>query len=349
MISFEQLIKVTGQIEVKRVRECALVSGLLTFPLRTVRDIQIDQDLHEAYERLDQTDPCVEGELNQWLELDDRGAPTDNDEDGAKTPTGHEPALPERGATEDRERMVRIPMPVRRASRIFTSRIEPPASPKKRELRDEMQITFQVNNPKKLGSKIHTAYERYKAAQTVSEARALGAFGTMIKYDVEKSYTVPGHALHEKSSQRQIRRRRYTGQQPGTKSVRGPADQPLINRGSTADFVPPSVYIKFRLFVLPKKRPGQCLRYAVGQERGLFLCWIDPTASRSTQPRASSPPRRAPPRLDWPVVCFGFAFDKSCVTSLPWLSWHKRQHHSWRLGAPRTACLERWVRFVCVV
>ena len=34
---------------------------------------------------------------------------------------------------------------------------------------------------------------------------------------------------------------RYTGQQPGTKSARGPADQPLINRGSNADFVPPSV------------------------------------------------------------------------------------------------------------
>ena len=31
MISFEQLIKVTGRIEVKRVRECALVPGPLTF------------------------------------------------------------------------------------------------------------------------------------------------------------------------------------------------------------------------------------------------------------------------------------------------------------------------------
>ena len=27
-------------------------------------------------------------------------------------------------------------------------------------------------------------------------------------------------------------------------------DQPLVNRGATAGFVPPSVYIGFRLFVL---------------------------------------------------------------------------------------------------
>ena len=47
----------------------------------------------------------------------------------------------------------------------------------------------------------------------------------------------PGHALHEKGLQRQ-KRRRSTGQQPGTTSARGPADKPRINRGSTGDFVP---------------------------------------------------------------------------------------------------------------
>ena len=36
-------------------------------------------------------------------------------------------------------------------------------------------------------------------------------------------------------------RRRYTGQQPGMKSARGPGDKPRMNRGSTAGFVPPSV------------------------------------------------------------------------------------------------------------
>ena len=59
VISFGQLIKVTGRIEVKRVRECALFPGPVTFLLRTVRDIQIDGDLREASERVDQTDPYV--------------------------------------------------------------------------------------------------------------------------------------------------------------------------------------------------------------------------------------------------------------------------------------------------
>ena len=164
---------------------------LLTFPLRTVRDIQIDEDLREASERLDQTNPYVEGELHQWLELDDRGAPTDDgDDDGAKTPTEDEPALPEGSAIEDREPVVRIPLPVPRASRIYSPRVGPPASPKKRELRDDTQITFQVENPKQLSSKVHAAYEQYKAAKTVGEARALGASRSMIKYDVEKGYAV---------------------------------------------------------------------------------------------------------------------------------------------------------------
>ena len=51
VISFEQLVKATGRIEVKRVRECALVPGPVTFPLKTVRGIQIDGDLREASER----------------------------------------------------------------------------------------------------------------------------------------------------------------------------------------------------------------------------------------------------------------------------------------------------------
>ena len=35
---------------------------------------------------------------------------------------------------------------------------------------------------------------------------------------------------------------RYAGQQPGTKSAFRPYDKPVINRGSTAHFVPPSVF-----------------------------------------------------------------------------------------------------------
>ena len=100
--------------------------------------------MHEASRRLDQTDPYVESELHQWLELYNRGAPTNDDEDSAKTPTEDESALPKGSAIENREPLVRIPMFVPRASRIYTPRVGPPASPKKRELHDDMQITFQV-------------------------------------------------------------------------------------------------------------------------------------------------------------------------------------------------------------
>ena len=39
----------------------------------------------------------------------------------------------------------------------------------------------------------------------------------------------PGHALHEKGLQK-TNRRRYTGQQPGTKSALRPADQLVVNQ-----------------------------------------------------------------------------------------------------------------------
>ena len=87
VISFERLIKATGNIEMKHVRECALASGLVTFPLKTVRDIQIDEDLREAFGRFGQIDPFVEGEL---LELEDGSLPPHDEDDGAKTPTGEE-------------------------------------------------------------------------------------------------------------------------------------------------------------------------------------------------------------------------------------------------------------------
>ena len=48
----------------------------------------------------------------------------------------------------------------------------------------------------------------------------------------------------------ETKRRRSTLQQPRTKSASLPADNPRINRSSTARCVPPSVDISFRLFVL---------------------------------------------------------------------------------------------------
>ena len=49
---------------------------------------------------------------------------------------------------------------------------------------------------------------------------------------------------------------RSTGQQPGRKSASRPGEKPVMNRLSTAGFVPPSVYIGFRLFVLLEGRSG---------------------------------------------------------------------------------------------
>ena len=61
-----------------------------------------------------------------------------------------------------------IPLRIPRASRIYIPRVGPPALPKKRELGDDLPVTFQAENPKLLGSKVHAAYERYKTATTVN-------------------------------------------------------------------------------------------------------------------------------------------------------------------------------------
>ena len=93
-------------------------------------------------------------------------------------------------------------------------------------------------------------------------------------------------------------RRRYAGQQPGTKSGRRLAEKPGINRLSTAGFVPPSVNIGFCLFVLPKSRSGQLSSMPCkGTRYGCLL------GERTCRPpvllaplRAAASPCAAPPR-----------------------------------------------------
>ena len=63
----------------------------------------------------------------------------------------------------------------------------------------------------------------------------------------------PAHALHEKGLQRQIGVGTLVSSQERRTLFR-PGDKPRMNRWSTADFVPPSVYIGFRLFVLLGRR-----------------------------------------------------------------------------------------------
>ena len=97
-------------------------------------------------------------------------------------------------------------------------------------------------------------------------------------------------------------RRRYTGQQPGTKSGRRPGDKtgyrPRVNRG----FVPPSVYIGFPLFVLPKDVQDIVLDALEGNRDGCLLG--EPIRRRPVLPCPALPRplRRAPPRPDPPMI-----------------------------------------------
>ena len=87
------------------------------------------------------------------------------------------------------------------------------------------------------------------------------------------------------------------GQQPGTKSARGLAEKPQINCGSTAGFVPPTVYIKY--FICPcLRRHAQehSPRYHWGLEGRLAFGTIELSAPCSARPRpALLPVHRADP------------------------------------------------------
>ena len=118
----------------------------------------------------------------------------------------------------------------------------------------------------------------------------------------------PGHALYAKGLQ--INRRRYTVQQPATKSARGPGDKPVINRGSTDRFVRSTIYIVFPLFVFARRRSRQFFtvrwkaRRAVGfqghRNVGTLFCPASPRPAV----------RRVPCRPDPPVVCPGFGIGR---------------------------------------
>ena len=95
-------------------------------------------------------------------------------------------------------------------------------------------------------------------------------------------------------------KRRYIGQQPRTKSSHRPGDKALINRRSTANFVPPSVYIGFPLFVLPRRRWGQLSTMPWGA-KGSVVSWANrpvgvrscPVPLRPAAPLCAAPNRSA--------------------------------------------------------
>ena len=84
---------------------------------------------------------------------------------------------------------------------------------------------------------------------------------------------------------------------------------PQINRLSTAGFVPLSLYMGLRLFVLSIVQDS-CPRCFGGREGRLFPGRKTPSASSPAPPRPAPPPRRASPRPDPPVICPGFGFDR---------------------------------------
>ena len=63
-----------------------------------------------------------------------------------------------------------------------------------------------------------------------------------------------------------------------------------MNRGSTAGFVPPLVYIGFRLFVLLEDAQATCLRCFRGNEEGLSPGRKVLLASSPARPRPATPP-----------------------------------------------------------
>ena len=83
---------------------------------------------------------------------------------------------------------------------------------------------------------------------------------------------VPGHALHEKGLQGQ----KGVGPLVSSQEQRAllvPRLKPRLKRGSTAGFVPPSVYIGFRLFVLlGKRRDVSSMLWRV---RGRVVSWAN--------------------------------------------------------------------------
>ena len=104
------------------------------------------------------------------------------------------------------------------------------------------------------------------------------------------------------------KRRRSTGQQPGTKSARGLADKPRINRSSTADFVPAFGLHRISLV----RASGETFRRRVfdALEGTGVPCFLGEQFCWHAVLHNPAPPPRCAPRPDPPVVCPGFGLDR---------------------------------------
>ena len=143
----------------------------------------------------------------------------------------------------------------------------------------------------------------------------------------------PGPALDEKGFQREISVGTWVSRQERRAAV-----VPRKSRSSTARCVPPVVYIRFRLFVLPKRFSGQLFSKSGVKNGRLFSRRIDPLASRSALARppclaASSSAVRRPPRP--PVICPSFGFDASKSEGSFFAKKYRRKRDSAEMGGIR--------------
>ena len=100
------------------------------------------------------------------------------------------------------------------------------------------------------------------------------------------------------------------------------ADKPVICRGSTAGFVPPSIYIGFRVFVLPKTHSGK-VSAMLWRRRGTVVSGANrPVGVPSCPASFPTPPRRAlpaPTRPWYPRVLD--STNKDCMDSRTPRAW----------------------------
>ena len=130
------------------------------------------------------------------------------------------------------------------------------------------------------------------------------------------SVSIPGHALHEKGLQRQ-KKRRSTVRQPGTKRASCPADEPLINPWSTADLVPLSVYIRFRISMLLERRCGDVFSMPL-RKRLTFVSLANNSVGTKSCP---IPPGRSARRFDPTCPWYVQVLDSTGRTSLLGAYW----------------------------
>ena len=144
---------------------------------------------------------------------------------------------------------------------------------------------------------------------------------------------IPGHALHEKGLQRQ----KGVGPLVSSQEQRALL-VPRFNRGSTAGFVPPSVYIGFRLFVLLGRRGD--VSSMLWRVRGRLVSWANSSVGIQSCP---TPPRhpavRSVPTRQWYVRVLdstGFEFSNNQLIIL-FVDSKSRTYHGRVWAGRRTA------------